>query len=330
MTSLYVTEAGAFIKRKGGHVIVGRNNEVLFEVPLERIEDISVIDSVHISSTLITEFLERGIPVTWLAGYGQYFGTLISTKTIDILKHRTQFDLLNDKSFYLELSRKILRAKINNQLTVLRRYSRNVEEGLIESQIKNIISLRKHLNTAMTTEELMGYEGYISRVYFEAIGKLVPEEFTFSKRTKQPPRDPFNAMLGLGYSMLFNEILANVVNLGLHPFVGCLHSISKGHPALVSDLIEEWRAPLIDSMVLSLVKRNSIDLSYFDNSERGCFLNPEGRKLFLVAYNKKLRSENQYIEDASTYRESIKKQCKSYSLTIMSHDLDRYSPIVIY
>ena len=40
MSSLYVTEAGSFIKRNGGHVVVGRNNEVLFEVPLERIEDI--------------------------------------------------------------------------------------------------------------------------------------------------------------------------------------------------------------------------------------------------------------------------------------------------
>lgn len=43
MSSLYVTEAGSFIKRNGGHVVVGRNNEVLFEVPLERIEDFTVL-----------------------------------------------------------------------------------------------------------------------------------------------------------------------------------------------------------------------------------------------------------------------------------------------
>lgn len=52
MSSLYVTEAGSFIKRDGGHVVVGRNNEVLFEVPLERIEDITVFDSVSITSSL--------------------------------------------------------------------------------------------------------------------------------------------------------------------------------------------------------------------------------------------------------------------------------------
>ena len=53
MSSLYVTEAGSFIKRDGGHVVVGRNNEVLFEVPLERIEDITVFDSVSITSSLV-------------------------------------------------------------------------------------------------------------------------------------------------------------------------------------------------------------------------------------------------------------------------------------
>ena len=99
MSSLYVTEAGSFIKRDGGHVVVGRNNEVLFEVPLERIEDITVFDSVSITSSLVTDFIERGVPITWLSGYGKYFGTLINTNTIDINKHKKQFDLLDDNAF---------------------------------------------------------------------------------------------------------------------------------------------------------------------------------------------------------------------------------------
>lgn len=48
MTTLYVTESGYFIKRKGGHVIVGRNHKVLFEVPFEvpfeSIDDVIVFD----------------------------------------------------------------------------------------------------------------------------------------------------------------------------------------------------------------------------------------------------------------------------------------------
>ena len=331
MSSLYVTEAGSFIKRDGGHVVVGRNNEVLFEVPLERIEDITVFDSVSITSSLVTDFIERGVPITWLSGYGKYFGTLINTNTIDINKHKKQFDLLDDNAFRVAMSRKIIRAKVRNQLTILRRYARNLEADInIDAQIANIKSVRSHIGECMRVSELMGYEGLISRLYFEALGKIVPPTFAFTKRTKQPPRDPFNAMLGLGYSMLFNEILAGVINAGLHPFVGVMHSLAKGHPALASDLIEEWRAPIIDSMVLSMVSRNMVDLTEFDNSDKGCYLTAEGRKVFLTAYNKKIRSENQYIDDRKSYRESLYKQCKQFASAIMHEDVDLYTPLEIH
>ena len=200
MSSLYVTEAGSFIKRNGGHVVVGRNNEVLFEVPLERIEDITVFDTVSITSSLVTDFIERGIPITWLSGYGKYFGTIINTNTIDINKHKKQFDLLDNHEFRLAMSRKIIRAKVRNQLTILRRYARNLDEDIsIDTQIDNIKSVRSHIGECVRISELMGYEGIISRLYFEALGKIVPPSFSFSKRSKQPPRDEFNAMLGLGY-----------------------------------------------------------------------------------------------------------------------------------
>lgn len=53
--------------------------------------------------------------------------------------------------------------------------------------------------------------------------------------------------------------MAGVINARLHPFVGCMHSIKGGYPALVSDLIEEWRAPVIDSLVLNYEKVYSFD-----------------------------------------------------------------------
>lgn len=330
MTSLYVTEGGSFIKRKGGHIIIGRNNKVMMEVPLEKIEDITVVDNVHISSGLMTDFIKRGVPITWLSGYGKYFGTLVNTEQVDIIKHKKQFELASDGTFNFNLAMKVILAKINNQLTILRRYKRNVPEGLIDQQIHNIVSIRKHIHEAEKTDELMGYEGIISKLYFEAIGKMVPEEFSFSRRSKHPPLNPFNSMLSLGYSMLFNEILSAVVSHGLHPFVGFCHSMSKGHPALVSDLIEEWRAPVVDALVLSLVKKNMLDLDCFDMSENGCYLNAEGRKIFLKAYNKKIRSKNQYLEGEYSYRESIVRQCRNYVGAMMHEDLSKYTPLEIF
>ncbi len=121
----------------------------------------------------------------------------------------------------------------------------------------------------------------LSRIYFSALGNIVNEPFKFTKRTKQPPRDPINSMLSLGYSMLFNEVLSNVISTGLHPYVGFLHRIAKGHPALVSDLMEEWRAVIVDSMVLAIIKRNMISYDMFEITDDGCLLDTEARKIFL-------------------------------------------------
>lgn len=327
MTSLYITESGAYLKKRGGHVLVGRNNEILLEVPLERVEDVTLVDSVQISSALITEFLERDIPLSWLSGQGRYFGSLLSNGSIDILKHQKQFALLQDAKLYFELAKKVIFAKVHNQLTILRRYNRNLESNSVESDINNIVAVRKNIFFAQDYHALMGYEGIISRIYFGALGKIVPEAFKFDKRSKMPPRDPFNSMLSLGYSMLFNEIMSDVLSIGMHPYVGFMHKIAKGHPALVSDLIEEWRAPLVDSMVLAMVKRNMLTSDMFETTEEGCFLNTEARKIYLQTYNKKLRSDNQYLDDKYTYRESIRQQCRRYASAIMNDDLSIYTPL---
>ena len=327
MTSIYITENGAYLRKRGGHVVIGRNNEVLLEVPLERVDDVTVVDRVQVASALVTELLERNVPLSWISSYGKFYGSLVSNGTVDVLKHKKQFDLLEQGDFYFKLAQKIVFAKIHNQLTILRRYNRNVSSEEVDTEIKNILAVRKNIFLTTDYRELMGYEGIISRIYFSALGNVVGEPFRFTKRTKQPPRDPFNSMLSLGYSMLFNEILNNVISTGLHPYVGFFHRITKGHPALVSDLLEEWRAVIIDSMVLAIIKRNMISYDMFDITDDGCFLNSEARKIFLQNYNKKLRSNNQYLDSKQTYRESLKQQCKKYASAIMHEDLGLYTPM---
>lgn len=327
MSSLYITEAGSYLHKRGGYVEIGRNNEVLAQVPIEQVEDITLIDTVQISSILITEFLERNVPISWLSGSGKFFGSLTSSNTIDINKHKQQFDLLANSNFYFILAQKIISAKTRNQLILLRRYNRTVKSEEVFNLMVKIELLRKNIFKTDDEAKLMGYEGIISKLYFSGLGLLVPEDFKFVKRSKQPPKDPFNSMLSLGYSMLFNEILANIMVIGLHPYVGLGHSLKKGHPALVSDLIEEWRAVIVDSLVMSMVKKKMIKANMFTINKNGCFLNNEARKIFLQTYNKKLRTDNKYLSGNYTYRESLKKQCRQYAAALMQVNADLYTPM---
>lgn len=68
--------------------------------------------------------------------------------------------------------------------------------------ITQINTLRKKLDYSKNLNELMGYEGIISKFYYESLSNIVVEDFKFKGRSRRPPRDPFNSLISLGYTMV--------------------------------------------------------------------------------------------------------------------------------
>lgn len=260
-----------------------------------------------------------------------FFGRLESTKNVNVHRQARQFLLDNDDEFSLELARKTILAKISNQLTLLRRYNRDRKISAVDSDIKNIYSIRKKIFKAKTKESLMGFEGYIAKCYFDGLSKIVPDEFRFNKRNKRPPKDPVNSLLSFGYTLLMYEIYTAISNYGLHPYFGFLHKLKEGHPALASDLMETWRAIIVDSMVMKMVMRNEISLDDFnyDENSGGVFVKDESRKKFLKEYENKMRSKSLYEDEKLTFRDILDKQVGEFASCIQHSDLSLYEPIVV-
>jgi CRISPR-associated protein Cas1 len=66
-----------------------------------------------------------------------------------------------------------------------------------------------------------------------------------------------------------------------------------GHPALVSDMIEEFRAIVVDTVVLNLVFNRRLqpgDFSRPSGSGRACLLDDRARKMFIRELEKKMNS----------------------------------------
>lgn len=57
MSFAYITEEGAYIEKRGGVFVVGRNREVVMEIPIETLDGLVLIGSVQVSSRAIVEFL---------------------------------------------------------------------------------------------------------------------------------------------------------------------------------------------------------------------------------------------------------------------------------
>lgn len=331
MSWLYVTEAGARLSKQGGVFSIWREHEIICEVPSELVEGVVVIDAVQVSSAVVVDCLRRGVPLTWLSTRGEFFGRLESTRDQDVFLQAEQFALREDDAFRLMLARRVVFGKVYNQRTVLRRYNRTAKLAATEGVLREIRAVADHINTADSIEKIMGYEGIIARMYFAELGRMVPTAFGFKGRTRRPPLDRFNAMLSFGYTLLMYDFYTAAVSTGLHPYVGFLHALRNGHPALCSDLMEPWRPAVVDSLCLSLVAHHEIRAEHFDTSdpEGAVYLDRVGRRIFIKAYEKKLQSLNGYFGGEYSWRHTIKMECESLTQALREKDADRLRPMVI-
>ena len=330
---MYVVENGTTISIEGGTIKVTKKDNEIFRMPKETVESIAIFGNSQMT-TQCTEFcLKKGIVVSYYSRVGSYYGRLISTGHINIARQKKQIVLSENEDFALQISKRIVDAKINNQLVLVKRYLRNLELDEADALFQ-ITNARRKVSQSTSIEQLMGYEGIASRYYFKIISELVKDDFKFNGRNRQPALDPFNSMVNLGYTLLMHELYGEIESRGLNPYAGFLHQDRENHPTLASDLMEEWRSVLVDATVLSLIQGNEISLNdfYYDDETGGCLLNKNGLKIFLHKFERKFHSEAQYIreiEGRMSFRRAIWHQVGFLVRAIDAGDAELYQPIRI-
>jgi len=173
---------------------------------------------------------------------------------------------------YVSLKNRLIFAKyfITNKLITHKEHLTslgcNIGISLQLEQIKSVNSI----------SELMGIEGAFARIYFQHFFKFFPRDMHKAKRSKQPPRDPVNALMSYWYSLYYNIITIQLLSYGFEPSMGYLHTAFRTHNALASDLLELFRAS-INQSVVSVFKHSLLTKEDF-SKKGGVYLKYEGRK----------------------------------------------------
>lgn len=331
MSYLYINEHASEVSVKGGYFVVKKKSGEEYSIPKETLDNVAIFGNTLITPSAVKELLKRGIPVGWFSGRGEYFGRLDSTVHKNIQRLKKQIYLSDNEEFCTDFSKKILSAKISNQIIILKRYSKN--SGVkVDEYVNSMKSAKFKISSSLSTEEIIGYEGRAAREYFTALSKLVKPDFSFKGRTRMPPTDPFNSMLSLGYTLLMHELYGEIESKGLTAYCGFLHKDRERHPTLASDLMEEWRAVIVDAVVLSLVQGNEISAEDFTKDEEtgGVFLNDNAKKIFFNKYETKMRALNTYINGINmSYRRCLAYQANAITKMIEENDERYYEPIYI-
>ncbi len=288
MATLYLTEPGSKLRLEGGRLRIEKNGQLLHDFPREMVDDAVLVGGTQVTTQAMRDLLARGAPLHLLTTHGSYLGRLEPAASGNTELLRAQVRRGDDPIFALELSRILVLGKLVNSRTVLLRLARRHSTlELLDALELHRLALEQ-AQAASNQDHLRGIEGVAAQGYFAALASLLPPEWGFTGRGRRPPPDPVNAMLSFGYTLLLTRVLSGLQQVGLHPGVGFLHVSHGQRPALALDLMEEHRAPLVDRLVLGLVSRRRLNPGHFIKAEGGVWLGPEGRKLFIRAFEERL------------------------------------------
>ena len=287
---LVVQEPKARIKKKVGKIVVEMDGKAISNHPIEQIQNVYVYGTPQISSQTVQALLEKGVSIGYFSPAGRFLGTAQGLPQSGIDARKGQYHLFVKPHICLKLAREIIRAKIHNQRVIL---MRNGEVS--QSILQRLAYLRDNATVAKSIDVVRGYEGSAAALYFQSfntmIKKSLGEDFSFTNRNRRPPKDPVNALLSQGYSILTKELTGISYVVGLDPFFGFFHQPRYGRPALALDLMEEFRPLLADSVAISLLNRKELDISDFQLTSKGVFLNDKGRKQFWNAWFRRMDTQ---------------------------------------
>jgi CRISPR-associated protein Cas1 len=327
MGTMYVFEPDAYISKDGGVLKVsrpgakGKKREVLLERPLAHVSEVVILGRATVTASAVQAVTEQGSSIHYLTRTGTYVAQVAPVENKNVPMRVKQYQAYLDDTWKHQLARRFVEGKVHNAAVFAKRGGADIHE---------LQALLTDIARCDNTESLRGLEGNAAKTYFALTRERFPTDFRPESRNKRPPRDPANSVLSLAYTFLSKECGAAVRIAGLDPYIGYLHEVKYGRPALALDLMEEFRSILADSVVLGLFNRNMLTANMFDESQGFPKLTEDGFKQFLRAWEERLTQSVKHpqLKQKLDYRQIMVAQARILGKHLMG-ELDEYIPFTV-
>jgi CRISPR-associated protein Cas1 len=344
MTTLYLVQQGTTLRKEQGRFIIDAPNDahqrkqkqppekgMPIEIPIAEVERVLVFGQIQLTTAVITACLEAQIPVIFLSQLGEYKGHLWSAELTDLAAEAMQFQRWQDSDFQLDIAKSLVWGKLLNSKQLLLRLNRKRQ---LPTVAEAILKLDQFITSAETTDNLnslRGFEGISAAVYFPSLGQLFTNPgFSLTGRNRRPPTDPANSLLSFGYTLLFNNVISLLLAEGLNPYLGNLHRSDRKEPHLAFDLMEEFRSPIVDSLMVMLINKQILKPTDFTwpNAAGGIYLQDPARRVFLKHFEERMSEPVTHpaIQTKVSYRRAIQLQIQQYKRCLL--DSVDYNPFL--
>ncbi len=286
-----------------------QNGEIVKKaLPINDIDAIYVFGELDINTKALNYLSQYDIPIHFYNYYGFYSGSFLPRKknvSGSLLVEQVKHYIDKEKRQYLAIS--FIEGAVFHILRNLRK------NGIPEKKYEDIEKdLFPKIFETSSSEELMAIEGNIRDRYYQLFNEIIKnQDFYLEKREKRPPDNPINALISFGNSIMYNTVLTEIYRTQLDPTISYLHSPQEKRFSLSLDIAEIFKPFIVDPLIFSLVATKQITLKDFDKSLNYAYLNENGRKKFLKAFEERLAKtiKHRSLKRKVSYRQLIRLEC---------------------
>ena len=243
MTSLYVDRRDVHLRHDAGAIVFYENGQRSATVPLAPLTRVILRGKVTLEASLLAHLGGHGIGVLFMTGRQGQPSLLLGRAHNDTTRRVAQTQRSLQADFCLDYARTLVHAKLGHQLQWLDalRHSHPEHRYPLTHALEQLHCQQAGLARVNTLEGLRGTEGAAAACYFAGLRTVVPAALGFHERNRRPPRDPFNALLSLTYTLLMAETAMALHIAGYDPCIGYYHQLSHARESLACDVMEPLR-----------------------------------------------------------------------------------------
>lgn len=307
--SYYVYNNGTLKRKDNSMVFINEEGEKRY-IPIETVDEIYVMGEMELNTKLINFFSQHGITAHFFNYYSFYSGSFYPREKLVSGKLLVkQVESYTDKEKRLDIAKRIIDGASFNIYRNLRYYNGRGKD--LKSYMDKIEGLRREINKSKDIKELMGYEGNIRKIYYEAWNIIINQEIDFTKRVKNPPDNAINTMISFVNTLVYTKAISAIYETQLNPTISYLHEPGDRRFSLSLDIAEIFKPLIADRLIFSLFNRNQINDKCFTKGLNYLHLNKETSQMIVSEFDQRMKKtlKHKDLNRSVSYEHLIKLEC---------------------